>query len=125
MFQIVFNTISAAELSCLDTLAQLDLLDQFKVNQDILSEGRDDRFGQIEREGKSLYRFRCDDYRVYFEVEDDKVIVHRLLHKNTFSDFLFRSKLPMNNEDEELSQSKYFWTLIDEGKAELPHKNGQ
>jgi len=117
MFQIVFNDISAAELSRLDTMVQLDFLDQFKVNQEILSEGSDERFGKIEREGVSLHRFRCDDYRVYFEVEEERVIVHRVLHKNTFADFLFRSKLPMTSEDDELADSKHFWTLIDEGKA--------
>ena len=37
MFQIVFNAISAAELSQLDTLAQLDILDQFQVNQEVLA----------------------------------------------------------------------------------------
>ena len=116
MFQIVFNTISAGELSRLDTLEQLDLLDKFQVNQEILSKESDERFGKIERDGKALYRFRCDDYRVYFEVEEEKVIVHRVLHKNTLSDFMFRSKLPMTREDEALSQSKHFWTLIDEGK---------
>lgn len=117
MFQIVFNTISAAELSKFDTLAQLDLLDQFKVTQEVLSEGSDERFDKIERDGVNLYRFRSDDYRVYFEVEDEKVVVHRVLNKGTFSDFLYRSGLPMSPEDSELYQSKHFWNLIEEAKA--------
>jgi len=117
MFQIVFNALSASELSQLDTFSQLDLLDQFKVNQEILSNSEDDRFGKIEREGKTLYRFRSDDQRVYFEVEEDRVIVHRILSKNSIADFLFRSSLPMASEDEELASSKHFWSLIDEGKA--------
>ena len=116
MFQIIFNQISASEMSQLDTLSQLDLLDQFQVTADVL-EGADDRFGEIERDGKSLYRFRCNDQRVYFETEEDRVIVRRILNKNSFNDFLFRSKLPMVNEDEELAKSKHFWTLIDEGKS--------
>lgn len=117
MFQIVFNTISAAELSRLDTLAQLEILDQFKVNQEVLAEGKDERYGKISREGVDLYRFRCDDHRIYFQVKEERVVVHRVLHKNSFSDFLFRSSLPMSNEDEELSQSKHFWSLIEEGQA--------
>lgn len=117
MFQIVFNQISAAELSRLETFEQLEILDQFKVSQDLLSNESDERFGKITRDGKSLHRFRCDDYRIYFEIEQEKVVVHRVLHKNTFSDFLFRSKLPMTNEDEQLSSSKYFWTLIEEGRS--------
>jgi len=43
------------------------------------------------------------------------VIVHRILHKNSFSDFLFRAKLPLS-EDQELAESKHFWELIDEGR---------
>jgi mRNA-degrading endonuclease RelE of RelBE toxin-antitoxin system len=115
VFQIVFNEISAAELSCLDTLEQLELLDEFKVGKDDLENLEGDRFGKIERDGTVLYRFRANEYRFYFEVKEDLVVVHRVLHKNTFSDFLFRSKMPLG-EDEQLAESKHFWKLIDEGR---------
>ena len=115
MLQIVFNEISAAEISQLGTLEQLELLDEFQVSEDDLSHLEDERFGSIERDGKLLYRFRSQDWRFYFEVVDGSVVVHRILHKNTFQDFLFRSKLPLG-EDEELAQSKQFWRLIDEGR---------
>lgn len=74
-----------------------------------------ERFGKIERDGRVLYRFRAKEYRFYFEVKDGAVIVHRVLHKGTFSDFLFRSKMPVA-EDEALANSKHFWKLIDEGR---------
>ncbi|MDX1680845.1 MAG: hypothetical protein R3242_08955 [Akkermansiaceae bacterium] len=115
MFQIVFNEISAAELSSLDTLEQLELLDEFKVGKDDLENLEGERFGKIERDGTVLYRFRANEYRFYFEVKEDLVVVHRVLHKNTFSDFLFRSKMPLG-EDEQLAESKHFWKLIDEGR---------
>ncbi|MGI9242577.1 MAG: type II toxin-antitoxin system RelE family toxin [Verrucomicrobiales bacterium] len=115
MFQIIFNEISAAEISRLDTLEQLTLLDQFKVTPEDLENGDSDKFGQLERDGENLYRFRSEEYRIYFAVEEDAVVVHRVLHKGTFSDFLFRSKLPLN-EDEALSESKHFWKLIEEGE---------
>lgn len=116
MFQIVFNEISAAEISRLGTLEQLELLDEFKVKETDLEHLDGDRFGKIDRDGKTLYRFRARDWRFYFEVRDGQVIVHRVLHKGTFSDFAFRSKIPMG-EDEELAKSKHFWKLIDEGRA--------
>lgn len=116
VFQIVFNEISAAELSRLDTLEQLELMDQFKVTQEDLDNMDGERFGKIERDGKVLYRYRAEDWRVYFEVKDGAVVVHRVLHKGTFSDFVFRSKIPLA-EDEELAESKHFWKLIDEGRA--------
>lgn len=115
MLQIVFNEISASEISQLNTLEQLELLDEFKVTKDDLEHINDERFGEIERDGKKLYRFRSKDWRFYFEVIGEQVIVHRVLHKGTFSDFLYRSKLPLG-EDEALAESKHFWKLIDEGR---------
>ena len=115
MLQIVFNEISAAELSALDTLEQLELLEEFKVRKEDLENLAGGRFGRIERDGLVLYRYRAKEYRFYFEVREGAVIVHRVLHKGTFSDFMFRSKLPLA-EDEALAESKHFWKLIDEGR---------
>lgn len=114
MLQIVFNEISAAEISQLDTLAQLQIFEEFKVTHDDLENLDGEKFGKIERDSKTLYRFRSDDWRFYFEVADNKVIVHRVLHKGSFTDFLYRSKL--SSEDEALADSKHFWNLIDEGR---------
>ena len=115
MLEIVFNKISAAEMSKMDTLDQLELLDAFKVTEEKLANLDGDEFARLERDGKVLYRFRTKEYRVYFEVRDHLVTVHRVLHKGTLSDFLFRSKMPVG-EDEALSGSKHFWKLIDEGR---------
>jgi len=115
VLQIVFNEISAAEISQLDTMEQLELLDEFKVTEKDLENLEDERFGKIERDGKTLYRFRTEEWRFYFEVAKEQVVVHRVLHRGTFSDFLFRSKLPLG-EDEALADSKHFWNLIDEGR---------
>ena len=115
MLQIVFNEISAAEISKLDILEQLDLLDAFQVTEDKLVNLDGEDYAKLERDGTELYRFRTNEYRIYFGVKEKNVIVHRVLHKNTFSDFLFRSKMPVS-EDEALSHSKHFWKLIDEGR---------
>lgn len=114
MNQIVFNEISAAEVSRIPTLEQLELLSEFNVTDESLKEGADLRYGVVEREGEKIYRFRAADYRIYFQMEGDKVIVHRVLHKNSLSDFLYRSNL--SNEDQELGKSKHFWELIEEGE---------
>ncbi len=99
----------------MDTLDQLILVDEFRVTEADLESLDGERFGRMDRDGKKLYRFRAKDYRFYFEVAGGTVIVHRVLHKGTFSDFAFRSKLPVA-EDEELAKSKHFWNLIDEGR---------
>lgn len=117
MFQIVFNELSAAEMSALPKELQLDLLAEFQVMPEDLEENLDgERFGSIERDGKKLFRYRARDYRIYFEKAAEGIVVHRVLHKNTFRDFLFRAKLPMPAEDEQLGRRTEFWQLIDEGR---------
>lgn len=115
VFQIVFNEISAAEISSLPTLDQLELLEEFKVSEGDLENLTGDRFGKIDRDGRVLYRFRAKDHRIYFEVKDDSLIVHRVMNKGTLSDFKFRSNMPVS-EDEALANSKHFWKLIEEGR---------
>ena len=117
MLQIVFNKISAAEVSSIPTLEQLDLLGDFQVSESTLQTLDDARFGKMEKDGKILSRYVARDYHIYFEVIEGKVVVHRVLHANSLNDFLFRTNIsPTAGEDEILSQSKHFWKLIDEGK---------
>ena len=115
MFQIIFNELSAAELSALPKKLQLDLLAEFQVLPEDLDRLDTHRFGVIEREGRKLYRYRAKDYRIYFAKTEEGIKVHRVLHKNTFRDFLFRSKLPIS-EDAQLGQTREFWKLIEEGE---------
>ena len=110
--------ISAAEISSLSTIDQLELLNQFKVShEDLEQAGDENAFGTIDRDGGKLklYRYKSKDYRIYFEVTEKNVVVHRVLHKNTLKDFLYRSNLPLS-EDKALSESKNFWKLIEEGE---------
>jgi mRNA-degrading endonuclease RelE of RelBE toxin-antitoxin system len=115
MFQIIFNELSAAEMSALPKSLQLDLLAEFQIFPEEVNSLGTQKFGVIERKGKKLYRYRAKDYRIYFEKSDEGITVHRVLHKNTFRDFLFRSKLPMT-EDDQLSKTREFWKLIEEGE---------
>ncbi len=117
MHQIVFNKISAAELSAIPADHQLQLLGAFQVDEKALLEASDTKnFGIVEYKGKKLYRFRNADYRVYFSVEDDStVVVQRVLNANTLRDFLFRAQIG-STEDQQLSNSRSFWKLIEEGE---------
>ena len=115
MFQIIFNELSAAEISALPKSLQLDLLAEFEILPEDLDKLDSKRFGVIERAGKKLYRFRAKDYRIYFEKTEEGITIHRMLHKNTLRDFLFRSKLPMS-EDAQLEKAREFWKLIEQGE---------
>jgi len=115
MFQIIFNELSAAEISALPKKMQLDLLEQFQILPEDLGHLDSKHFGVIEREEKKLYRYRARDYRIYFEQTAEGITIHRVLHKNTFRDFLFRSKLP-GSEDQALGKTREFWKLIEQGE---------
>ena len=117
MFQFIFNEISAAEMSALPTELQLDILAEFQLLPEDLEELDPARFGKISRGGKTLYRFHAKDFRIYFEQAPEGVTIHRVLHKNTLRDFLFRSSLPMGEEDQTLSEKPGFWKLIAEGES--------
>src|SRR5437660_10863029 len=94
MFQIIFNELSAAEISALPKKLQLELLAQFQILPEDLDQLDSERFGVIERDGKKLYRYRAKDYRTYFAKTDEGIKGHRVLHNNTLRDCLFPSKLP-------------------------------
>ncbi|HEY2124108.1 MAG TPA: hypothetical protein VGG94_01490 [Chthoniobacterales bacterium] len=115
MFQIIFNQLSAAEISALPKSLQLELLAEFQILPEDLDRLDSKRFGVIEREGKKLYRYRAKDYRIYFDKRPEGITIHRVLHKNTLRDFLFRSKLPVA-EDAQLGQTREFWKLIEQGE---------
>lgn len=116
MFQVIFNAISAAEMAALPKELQLDLLTEFQFLPEDLENLDTSRFGEVRRDGRQLLRCRALDYRIYFEKNPEGILVHRVLHKNTIRDFLFRSNLPLNEEDEQLGDAGGFWQLIDEAE---------
>lgn len=121
-FQIIFNPTSAAELARMPKELQLSILGEFRgLPQEVMTTDLE-RFGKLEREGRTLHRFRIGDYRIYFERHDLGVVVHRILNRNTLKDFLFRSNLPLG-EDEALQQNPKFWELIESARGETSSKN--
>lgn len=110
--QIIFNPTSAAELAKMPKELQLLILGEFPGVPIHVTNADWDRFGKLERDGKILYRFRLDDYRIYFERHALGIVVHRILNKNTLKDFLFRSNL-RTGEDAALSENPKFWELIE------------
>ena len=113
---MIFNAISAAEMAALPKELQLDLLSEFHLLPEDLENLESSRFGRVQRGGRLLHRCRAKDYRIYFERHPEGVLIHRVLHKNTIRDFLYRSNLPMDEEDEQLGSAKEFWKLIEEAE---------
>jgi mRNA-degrading endonuclease RelE of RelBE toxin-antitoxin system len=115
-FQIIFNPTSAAELAKMPKELQLYILGEFRgLPQEVLSTDLE-KFGKLERGGKSLHRLRLGDYRVYFSRHELGVLVYRILNRNSLRDFLYRSNLPIR-EDEALQENPKFWDLIEAAKS--------
>lgn len=95
---------------------QLQILGEFRgLPQQVLNTELGE-FGKLEREGRTLHRFRVGDYRVYFEKHDLGLVVHRILSRHTLKDFYFRSGLKVE-EDEALQQNPKFWELIETART--------
>lgn len=114
-FQIIFNPISAAELGRMPKELQLQILGEFRGLPQQAIGTELEQFGKLERGGRTLYRFRVGDYRIYFERHELGVVVHRILNKHTLKDFLYRSGLK-TSEDEALQANPKFWELIESAK---------
>ncbi|MEM1157113.1 MAG: hypothetical protein AAF649_05095 [Verrucomicrobiota bacterium] len=119
MFQINFNDISSAEMSLLPKMLQIEILTEFQVLTADFIDKHPDRFGTLTRGDQTLFRYRSNDYRIYFEKFENGIQIHRVLHKNTMKDFLFRTNLPLA-EDEILQNHPGFWELIDSPKPPRP-----
>ena len=113
MLQIIFNPVSAKELAALPRKLQLEIIDGFQLFPQDFESGKDDeKFGQLTRGGRKIYRYRVKDYRIYFERSGDIINVRCLLSKHSRKDFFFRSKLPIS-EDQLLQENPKFWQLLE------------
>jgi len=120
LFQIIFNPTSAAELAAMPKRLQLEILGEFRgIPQDMVGSNLDD-FGKLEKDGKTLYRFRIGDYRIYFSRHRLGIVVHRILTRNTLKDFFYRSNLKLA-EDKALEESTQFWDQIEAANAVAPN----
>jgi len=113
MYQIVFSESGAAEISKIEKLVQLEIVGELsKLRKEIL-EDETEQLGRLKRGGRRLYRFRYKDYRFYFEKKDDQLLVHHVLHKNTFTDFFYRSNLDIA-DDRKFEETEKFWKFIED-----------
>ena len=111
MLQIIFSEVSAKELAAMPRNLQLELIDGFQVLPTDF-EKADEKFGQLTRGGKKIYRYRVKDYRIYFEKKDGIINVLCILDKNSMKDFFYRTKLPIS-EDQLLQKNPKFWQLLE------------
>ena len=112
MYQVTFSEQSMRELNKLDKLAQMAVIDPIsRLTPDDLTNPREP-FGRFSRAGKVFYRLRSGDFRFYFEVTGDTLHIRYILHKDSLEDFLFRTKLPVS-EQQLFEQHSKFWKYLE------------
>ena len=123
MFQLNFSEQSIGELNKLDIFAQLRLVNQISsLTAEQLLE-HNEEIGRFHRGSKVFYRFRADDFRIYFEKQGNILYCHYILHRNTLTDFLFRTKMPVS-EEQMVEQHESFWKYLDSLKKKKNPSKG-
>ena len=80
MFQVNFSEQSMHELNQLDTRSQMLLVEVVSsLTQDQLDHPSDE-LGRFHRNGKTFYRVRAGEFRIYFEPQGDALHAHYILH---------------------------------------------
>ena len=113
MYQIVFSESGASEISKIDKLTQLEILGELSKLRKEKLDRETEQLGKLKKGSRTLYRCRYKDYRFYFEKKADQLLVHHVLHKNTFSDFFFRSNLDIA-DDRKFEETDKFWNFIEQ-----------
>ena len=112
MYQVTFSEQSMRELNRLDKLAQLVVIEPIsRLTPEDLANPREP-LGRFSRSGKTLYRLRSGDFRFYFEVSADTIHTHYILQKDSLEDFLFRTKMPVS-EQQLFEQHSKFWKYLE------------
>lgn len=113
MNQVTFSEQSILELNKLPPEEQMHLIETLSAINPQEIEKKNCDLGKFQRDGKTFYRLRPKDYRIYFEIKNSDIIFcHYILHPHTFSDFLFRFKLPVT-EDQMIEQNQSFWKYLE------------
>ena len=111
-FQVTFSDQSMGELNQLPITVQMPLIEQFSaLSERDFRRGRED-IGRFERGGRTFYRLRAGEYRIYFEAQGDVLHAHYILHSHTLADFIFRTGLPYK-EERLLEQDQSFWKYLE------------
>lgn len=113
MFQVTFSDQAMGELNRIPTLEQMTVVEAFTglTSEDLIK--GNSSLGKVRREGHIYLRLRVGDFRIYFESKGESLHAHFILHRNTFSDFAFRSRLPVDIDEPSLEANKAFWSYLE------------
>ena len=112
MFQVTFSDQCLTELHKIDTLVQLDVISQLSLLTEAQLNNPKEPLGSFSRGKKTIYRIHSGEYRLYFERNGINLHTICILHKNTLTDFIFRTKLPIS-EAQLIEQHSSFWKYLE------------
>ena len=112
MLQVNFSEQSMREVNQLDTRSQMLLVEVVSTLKHEQLENPNEELGRFNRNGKTYYRVRAGEFRIYFEQDGETLFAHYILHKNTLNDFIFRFKLPFT-EEFMLEKEDSFWKYLE------------
>ncbi len=112
MNQLNFSDQSLGELNKMPTLEQMSLVDALtQISLETLKNDKSS-YGAFERDGKTYFRLREGNRRIYFTMSENEIFVCYILNKHSITDFAFRAKLPVK-EEHFIEQDKNFWEYLD------------
>ena len=113
MFQVTFSEQSIEELNRLPQIEQMRIVESLSNFNPQALQSDSSFLSLFNREGRIFYRFRANDYRIYFEIKNagSFLIALYMLPQHSFKDFLFRFGLPVN-DDIMAEQHPSFWKYI-------------
>lgn len=109
MHQLTFSDQSNAVLKHMTQKQQLKLVEFLGS----FSFENAQQLGKIIRGPKTYFRLRWTQFRIYFEqLNESSFIIHYIIPKHTWNDFLFRFKLPFSEDLAE--KNEQFWQYLEE-----------
>ena len=112
MHQVTFSEQALRELNRLDKLDQLTVVEPISnLKPADLAHPREP-LGRFHRKSQTFYRLRSGDCRFYFQVDEDRLHVLYILHRNSLEDFLLRNRLPVS-EQQLVEQHSKFWKYLE------------
>jgi mRNA interferase RelE/StbE len=112
MFQVTFSDQSMQELNKLDKLVQMEMLAPLSGLSAVDLADPHEPLGRFKRGRRVFYRLRSGEHRIYFRISADTLHVDYILHSNTLTDFIFRTSLPIS-EEQLVEQHSSFWKYLE------------
>ena len=120
MHQITFSDQSLAEFNKLDKMNQLQFIEQLSTYCEECTRKDFSDVKKFRRGAQDIYRCRIAELRIYFEMKDSNVFCRYILRQHTLSDFLYRNKLPIS-EEQMCEQYDSFWKYLESFHMDASH----